>query len=352
MRYSSKLRKCRVTLNIWCKTSLVVLCLAAFDTQICNAQLFSKDPAKWWPDPSTGLMWAEHGYSGDSHSILHPHGRTWQESVDYCAALRLGGFSGWRIPTLDEVKGIGYTRHGVIFESVERGIACTAHEVAVHDTDCGDKVTDSEPSDWVTIKIPEWEASSVFSTWIWTSTPTPDAEKPAPWIAGPTVWIVGPGLGLGAIPKTSDMYNAGYMASLCVRPMEADILQIAKDAQVEVPVSDLQALKAYVPLNKARLAFEAGQYQESITQARNTLALAPRLQKAYWGIGISYGMLGQWDLAIANLNSAFKLDKNYQGDVYKDLQWAKASKKAAKKGEKPKIKGKEWKSPAWKAPWS
>jgi hypothetical protein len=56
-------------------------------------------------------------------------------------------------------------------------------------------------------------------------------------------------------------------------------------------------------------------------------------------------------LAIANLNPAYKLDKN-QGDVYGALQWAKASKKAAKKGEKPKIKGKEWKNPEWKAPWS
>src|ERR1017187_461423 len=100
-------------LSYWCKTSFVVLCLAAFGTQCCSAQIFSKDPAKWWPDPSTGLMWAEHGYSGDSRSIIHPHGRTWQESVDYCAALKLGGFSGWRILTFDEVKGIAYTRHGV-----------------------------------------------------------------------------------------------------------------------------------------------------------------------------------------------------------------------------------------------
>src|SRR5208337_677572 len=81
-------------LNFWHKTSLVVLCLAALDTQPCSAQLFPKDPAKWWPDPSTGLMWAEHGYSGQTHGWLQTHGRTWQESVDYCAALKLGGFSG------------------------------------------------------------------------------------------------------------------------------------------------------------------------------------------------------------------------------------------------------------------
>lgn len=151
--------------------------------------------------------------------------------------------------------------------------------------------------------------------------------------------------------ETWDMYNGFYLASLCVRPIDPDLLQIAKDAQVDVPVADQQALKAYVPLNKARLAYEAGQYQESITQSRNALSMEPRILTAYWGIGISYGMLGHWDLAIANLNSAYKLDK-MRGDVYSTLQWAKASKKAAKKGEKPKIKGKEWKSPEWKAPWS
>jgi hypothetical protein len=61
-------------------------------------------------------------------------------------------------------------------------------------------------------------------------------------------------------------------------------------------------------------------------------------------------MLGQWDLAIANLNSASKLGKD--DEVKAALQWAKASQKAAKTGEKPKIKGTEWKSSEWKAPWS
>jgi len=337
-------------LSFWYKAPLLVLCLAAFDIQICSAQIFSKDPAKWWPDPSTGLMWAEHGYSGDSHSVLHPHGRTWQESVDYCAALRLGGFSGWRIPALDEVKGIAYTRHGVVTTS---GHGCSLRQDVDPHSTCVSTLTTSDPYDQVTVKVDEWDDDPFpLTTFVWTSTPTPDTEKPAPWIAGPTVWIVGPGLILGAIPKTSDMYNGRYMASLCVRPIDPDLLQIARDAQVNVPVPDIQTPKFYVPLNKARLAYEAGEYQDSITQARNALSLDPQLQTAYWGIGISYGMLGQWDLAIANLNTAFKLDKNHDADVYGALQWAKASKKAAKKGEKPKIKGKDWKNPEWNAPWS
>ena len=141
------------------------------------------------------------------------------------------------------------------------------------------------------------------------------------------------------------MYHGNYMSSLCVRRIEPELVEIEKDAQVNVPVPNVQELGAYVPLNKARLAYEAGQYRDSIAQAQNAIALDPHLQTAYWAIGISYGMLGEWDSAIASLNTAYKL-------VYAALEWAKASKKAAKKGEKPKIKGRDWRDPEWNAPWS
>jgi len=254
IRYDLEAASGMAFLNFWYKTSLAVLCLSAFGAQCCSAQIFNKDPAKWWPDPTTGLMWAEHGYSGNSKSTFHPHGLTWQQSVDYCSALKLGGYSGWRIPTLDEVKGIGYTRHGVVFTSSEPDMTANPHHPALHQTRYD--VTTSDPQDWVTLKVPEWsDLDLMFYTFVWTSTPTPDAEKPAKWIAGPTVWIVGDGLNLGAIPKTWDMYSSNYMASLCVRPMDPDLLELAKDAQVDVPVPDPQMLKAYVSVNKARLAY-------------------------------------------------------------------------------------------------
>jgi tetratricopeptide (TPR) repeat protein len=330
-------------LNFWQKTLLVVLCVAGLDKQVCSAQVFPKDPAKWWPDPSTGLMWAEHGYSSSKHSFWVAYGLNWQQSVDYCAALKLGGFSGWRIPTLDEVKGIAYTRHGVVTTS---GHGCPAGSNLDPKSDCVNTLTTSDPHDEPSIKIPEWGDDPMIFTWVWTSTPSPYADKSA--------WIVGPYVSAATVVQTDDHRNRmDPFAALCVRPMDADTLQIAKDAQVSIPIPDLQTLKAYVMLNKARLAYQAGQYQDSLTQAQNALSIQGGLQTAYWGMGLSYGMLGQWDLAIANLNSAFKLNKNYQGDVYATLQWAKASTKAAKKGQKPKIKGKEWKSPEWKGPpWS
>lgn len=284
-------------------------------------------------------MWAEHDYVRPYH--IKWTGLTWQEASDYCSAVKIGGLSGWRLPTADEVKGIEYTRHGVVTTYTELPYAEACGEdrsktcwVYPRDT--------TPPQDQVTLKIDigseEWSGS------IWTSTPSPTDQKSAV--------VVSPELTFTPVLRTkTNATHLSSIAALCVRPMEPEILQIAKDAQVSAPVPDLQTLKANVPLTKARLAYQAGQYQESITQAQNALSIESGLQTADWGMGISYGMLGQWDLAIANLNSASKLGKD--DEVKAALQWAKASQKAAKKGEKPKIKGKEWKSPEWKGPpWS
>jgi tetratricopeptide (TPR) repeat protein len=135
--------------------------------------------------------------------------------------------------------------------------------------------------------------------------------------------------------------NTRWASALCTRPMEAELLQIAKEAQVRGPVWDLVTLKANVPLNKPRVAFQAGQFQESITQAKNSLLIKPDLAPAYWGIGISYGRLGQWDLAITNLEAALKIEDNY-GNAKESLKWAKEGQKSAKDGKGPKAQSPEW----------
>jgi tetratricopeptide (TPR) repeat protein len=127
-----------------------------------------------------------------------------------------------------------------------------------------------------------------------------------------------------------------------VRSIDTDLLQIAKDAQVSQPVRDLLTLKANVPLNKARQAFQARDYQAAIAQAQSALAIKPDLAPAYWGIGISYGSLGQWDQAISNLESALRIDKGY-GDAKDSLQWAKDNQKAPKHGKAAKDKPPLWK---------
>jgi len=286
-------------------------------------------------------MWAEHDYVPPFH--FHMVGLTWQQASDYCSALKVGGFSGWRLPTADEVKGIEYTRHGVvsIIPGMPYGVRCSPGDNAKSCEAYPYETT--EPHDELTLKIDIGDDESDCS--IWTSTPSPTDQGSALVVSPPLLTFK---------PILRTKTRASYLsaiAALCVRPMEPEILQIAKDAQVGAPVPDLQTLKANVPLTKARLAYQAGQYQESITEAQNALSIKPAWQTAYWGMGISYGRLGQWDLAIANLNSASKLGKD--DEVKAALQWAKASQKAAKKGQKPKIKGKEWKSPEWKGPlWS
>ncbi|MHB1488202.1 MAG: Lcl C-terminal domain-containing protein [Acidimicrobiales bacterium] len=50
-----------------------------------------------WTDPATGLMWT----SADNNADL-----TFDQAVDYCKNLRLGGYSNWRLPEIEELQGI------------------------------------------------------------------------------------------------------------------------------------------------------------------------------------------------------------------------------------------------------
>jgi tetratricopeptide (TPR) repeat protein len=116
----------------------------------------------------------------------------------------------------------------------------------------------------------------------------------------------------------------------------------AKAAAVDHPVPDIQTLQTFIPLNNARLAFQAGNDQESIAQAQIAISLKADPAVAYWGIGISYGRLGQWDQAISNLQTALMIDKNAY-EVQTALKWAKDGLKAAQKGKLPKEPSPTWK---------
>jgi hypothetical protein len=50
-----------------------------------------------WVDPATGLMWTRK----DNGSVIY-----YFEASNYCANLRLDGYSGWRLPTIDELVAI------------------------------------------------------------------------------------------------------------------------------------------------------------------------------------------------------------------------------------------------------
>jgi hypothetical protein len=114
-------------------------------TQCCLAQGWTKDPTTWWPDPSTGVMWA-----GQVHGNPHPNpkdqfaccilgasnGLSWQQANDYCASLRLAGFANWRLPSLDEVKAATVMRflkcHTMRFSSKQTELKHLVNPNLVH----------------------------------------------------------------------------------------------------------------------------------------------------------------------------------------------------------------------------
>jgi hypothetical protein len=50
-----------------------------------------------WTDPATGLMWTKKNNGSDV---------TWQQASNYCQNLTLAGYSGWKLPTIDELDSI------------------------------------------------------------------------------------------------------------------------------------------------------------------------------------------------------------------------------------------------------
>jgi tetratricopeptide (TPR) repeat protein len=315
----------------------VLLCLTVSVTQCCLAQEWTKDPTTWWPDPSTGLMWTGQAH-GSAHpdpklqsgtSVLGRNGLNWQQANDYCAALKLGTLGGWRLPSLDEFKKV----------------------IEVRDTTVSSARFYGEPTDLAAMDdanaVGHWEVLSfkgginVFGNMmIWTSTVSQTDPTSA--------WLVEPGAAWQVTKSSSDtrsIYTAemthSFMGAICVCSMEADLLAVAKAAAVDHPVPDLQTLQTFIRLNKARLAYQAGNYQESITQAQTAISLKADPATATWGIGISYGRRGQWDQAITHLQSALAIDKNF-GDAETALKWAKDGLKAAKKGKLPKEPPPTW----------
>ena len=342
--------------------ALALLCFIRSSTQCCRAQEWTKDPTTWWPDPSTGLMWTGQIHAGPSTypKVAVPSrsqfwiGLTWQQANDYCASLHTGGFASWRLPTLDEVKD------AIEIIRVNPLPVCTSADIAIYHG-CRDE--DLAPGTKYSA-LAFRGAINLFgqSMAIWTATQSQDDDKSA-WEAylspvptdfitlqittaqtsqtdSESVWEAA----LKSVqwnPLSTEELTHAYMGAVCVRPMEPELLQAAKAAEVSHPVPDLQTLETFIPLNKARLAYQAGSYQESIAQAQIAISLKADPARAYWGIGISYGRLGQWDLAITNLQSAQAIDKG-DGEVKTALKWAEDGQKAAKKGKQPKEPNPKW----------
>jgi tetratricopeptide (TPR) repeat protein len=309
----------------------VLLCLIASVTPCCWAQEWTKDPTTWWPDPSTGLIW-----TGQVHGSPHPdpklaspynalgkNGLSWQQANLYCASLHLAGSNDWRLPTLDEVKAATVMRKAVGPYPASYGTENKAMREQ-------DNAVSQIPYDALFFKRGGIETFGRGMI-LWTSTLLQTDNNSA--------WVVA--LDSSTNPFSTAQITHPFLGVLCVRPMEPDLLRTAKAAAVDHPVPDIQTLQTFIPLNKARLAYQAGNYQESITQAQIALSLKADPATDYWGIGLSYGRLGQWGQAIANLESALVIDKNFV-EAQTSLKWAKDGLKAAKKGKLPKESNPTW----------
>jgi tetratricopeptide (TPR) repeat protein len=318
-------------------SACVLLCLTVLVTQSCVAQEWTKDPTTWWPDPSTGLMWTGQAH-GSPHpdpkldsgtSVLGRNGLNWQQAHDYCAALKLGALGGWRMPSLNEFRAITEVR--------DTAVTSAAFYGEPRDLAAMDNRNASGQYDSLYFK----SGINVFGNMmIWTSTLSQTDPKSAWLVEIGAAWPVKKNS--AEIPSiyTADM-TYSFMGAICVRSMEPDIAAAAAVAQVFIPVPDLQTLQTFIPLNNARLAYQAGNYQQSIAQAQLALSLKADPATDYWGIGISYGRLGEWDQAIASLQSALAIDKNFAA-AETALKWARDGLKAAKKGKLPKEPNPTW----------
>lgn len=77
---------------------LVVLCVADLQARAQNQTPANAGPVVGaWTDPTTGLTWTK----ADNGSNID-----WNQASAYCSSLRLGGYTDWRLPTIDELQGI------------------------------------------------------------------------------------------------------------------------------------------------------------------------------------------------------------------------------------------------------
>lgn len=264
-------------------------------------------PKDWWPDPSSGLMWTGEAAWNTWRGI------TWSQANEYCSTLQLGGFSGWRLPTIDEADNL----------------LVDAPVPARHMSE------EPPPGDRPTIWNPYYPSQVLRAPLyvpetakVWTST-----------AAGKKSYFTIQPLGVNSTVNTSP--GRSRRAALCVRPMEPDILSAAKKAQVSHPVPDVRTLRAGIPLRQAYILYQQDNFQESISQAQAALTLKPDLVSAAFDIGLCYAALKQWSQASAAFQTALKLD-THNSAIKSAVAWADRNQKTTAGHIKVRFKGAVW----------
>jgi tetratricopeptide (TPR) repeat protein len=134
--------------------------------------------------------------------------------------------------------------------------------------------------------------------------------------------------------KVTDKGTAtDYAGVFCVRSLEPDLLQLAKDAHPPTAVTGVPQLQSIALLVKAEDALATDQFDEAITQGKQALALDPNSIRAFDDIGMANAYAGNWPDAIAALNKAVSLDKHHETSAKQDLANAKQMLKNKQKGK-------------------
>jgi hypothetical protein len=83
-------------LNGWISILLFIFAIAGVQARAQN-QTPANVALVGWTDPDTGLMWTKSDNGSDMN---------WYQANAYCSNLRLGGFSDWRLPTINELQAV------------------------------------------------------------------------------------------------------------------------------------------------------------------------------------------------------------------------------------------------------
>ncbi len=262
------------------------------------AKSATKGPTTWWPDSASGLMWTG---TDDGPAIAY------QQAVDFCQNLQLGGFSGWRLPTIDEIE------HATTY------VYSDPATVLVHPkgTPQGVRVAE-EVSPAFTPLYFKW--TRIGLAWMWSSSAAGTGTLYTEYIGDSSG-------NRRRVSKPDD--HIGHH-TFCVRLMESDLLQTAKDANVPQAVADTKALQGWVLIRKSEKAIKSLQYQDAVTTAKQAVLVLPKEAQAFRDLGVAEGYLGQSDDAIASLTTAHKLNSK-DDEIISNLAWAKNGKKQARK---------------------